>query len=136
MHSAAAIISRSPRQAPAGADDNPDSRANATPSMATSTPVVLRRVRGSPPVAAPTIRVSNGSVDSARAPRAAVVKISEALKRMGNIAKNNTPRPAIAGQSLRDGSRAPCRSASGSRNAKPMPNRSAPVANGSMVATR
>ena len=51
---------RSPRHAPGGAEPNPDTRANATPSMAISTPMLLRHVSASTPRAAPTARVRSG----------------------------------------------------------------------------
>src|ERR1700733_14382662 len=98
MQSAAATIRRSPRQAPAGAPDNPDSNASATPPIAISTPANLRGVSASLPSAAPTSMVNNGSVDSASEPRAAVVKINDALNRIGNRAKYSTPSPAVPGQ--------------------------------------
>ena len=93
MQRAAATIRRSPRQAPGGAAARPDKRAKATPSVATTTPIDLRNVRASLPIAAPTTIVSSGSVDNASAPRAAVVKISDALNRIGNRAKYSTPSP-------------------------------------------
>src|SRR3954454_4806696 len=105
MHSAAATIRRSPRQAPGGAEARPDSSASATPSVAVTTPIDLRAVRASLPSSAPTTIVSSGSVDKASAPRAAVVKISDALNRIGNTAKYNTPNPATPDQSQRGGHR-------------------------------
>ena len=74
MQSAAPTISRSPRQAPGGAEVRPDSSAMATPSIAITTPSDLRAVSASLPSTAPTSIVSSGSVDSASAPRAAVVE--------------------------------------------------------------
>jgi hypothetical protein len=44
-----------------------------TPDIATRTPAVLRAVNGSLPSAAPTTMVTKCSIDSASAPRAAVV---------------------------------------------------------------
>ncbi|MGY3482922.1 hypothetical protein ACVW1C_000805 [Bradyrhizobium sp. USDA 4011] len=136
MHSAAATISRSPRQAPGGAVARPESSTIKTPRMVTSTPVVFRAVSGSAPSAAPTSMVSSGSVESASAPRAAVVKISEALNRTGNAAKNKKPRPATPSQSRRGGQLPRCNSASGSSSRTPMPKRKAPIASGSMAPTR
>src|ERR1700742_4023347 len=103
MQNAAHTINASPRHAPAGAEARLESSATATPVVAMKTPAVLRMVSGSTPSAAPTIMVNNGNVDSASAPRAAVVKISEALNRIGNRPKNNRPRPAAAAQSFRGG---------------------------------
>jgi uncharacterized membrane protein YjjB (DUF3815 family) len=60
------------------------SKAMDTPRIATRTPAVFRKVNGSLPSAAPTTMVSRGNVDNAREPRAAVVKIRDALKRIGN----------------------------------------------------
>src|ERR1044072_3043112 len=96
MHSAADIIRRSPRQAAGGAEVRSVSSATATPSVAITTPIDLRQVRASAPSAAPITSDSSGSVDSASAPRAAVVKISEALNRIGNTAKNRMPRGKAA----------------------------------------
>ena len=79
MHRVAAAMMRSPRQAPAGACVSPEASATATPSIATSTPVVLRAVSGSMPSTAPATIVISGSVDSASVPRATVVKPSATL---------------------------------------------------------
>src|SRR5579871_603323 len=136
MHRAAATIKRSPRQAPGGAVARPDSSAIETPRIVMSTPTAFRAVSGSLPSAAPTTIVSKGNVESASAPRAAVVKISDALNRMGNAAKNNSPRPATAGQSRGGGQLRARNKASGSRSRKPRPKRNEPIANGSMVSTR
>src|SRR4051812_28701743 len=131
MQKAAPTIKASPRHAPVGADARLVSSATATPDVAIRTPAVLRRVNGSTPSAAATTIVSNGKVDSASAPRAAVVKISDALNRIGNRPKNSRPRPATAAQSLRAGHLPPCSSATGNRKMKPRPNRNAPIASGS-----
>ncbi len=99
--SAAPIISRSPLHAPSvsGPSDRRASKAIATPTMATSTPTSLRPVNASAPHIALTIKVSSGAVASARAPRAAVVYIKDALKRMGNSPNQSRPSPATASQS-------------------------------------
>src|SRR6185312_6333247 len=136
MQSAAATIKRSPRQAPAGAEESPDSSASATPPIAISTPTLLRAANASLPSAAPTSIVSSGKVDSASEPRAAVVKISDALNRIGNSAKYKTPSPATPGQSWRRGQASPFHQASGSRNRNPMPKRNEPMASGSTAFTR
>jgi hypothetical protein len=96
----------------------------------------LRAVRASLPSSAPTTIVSSGSVDKASAPRAAVVKISDALNRIGNRAKYSTPNPATPDQSRRGGHRPPCRSAAGNNSRNPMPNRNEPIASGSIAFTR
>jgi len=80
--------------------------------------------------------VSNGSVDKASAPRAAVVKINEALNSSGNTAKKSMPKPATASQSRRAGQRLPCSSATGNSKTKPIPNRNEPMASGSIAFTR
>ena len=108
----------------------------ATPSVAITTPSDLRAVRASLPSAAPTTIVSRGRVDKASAPRAAVVKIREALNRIGNRAKYSTPNPATPGQSWRGHSTPPCKSATGNNSRKPMPNRKDPIARGSIAFTR
>ncbi|MGY4505960.1 hypothetical protein ACVWYH_009917 [Bradyrhizobium sp. GM24.11] len=136
MHSAAAIIRRSPRQAPDGAELRSERSATATPSVATTTPIDLRQLRASLPSAAPITSVNSGSVDSASAPRAAVVKISDALNRIGNSAKNRMPSPIAATQSPRPGQRSPRSNVSGSSRRKPIPNRNEPIASGSMLPTR
>src|SRR5262245_47301516 len=130
MQSAAATINRSPRQAPGGAEAKCDSSASATPSVAITTPIDLRIVSASLPSAAPATIVSKGNVDSASAPRAAVVKISDALNRIGNSAKYNTPSPATPGQFDRGGHLSPCNRATGNSSRKPMPNRNDPIASG------
>ena len=86
--------------------------------------------------AAPTTIVSNCSVERASAPRAAVVKISEALNRIGNRAKNRRPRQAIPGQSRHAGQFPRCRTVTGSNSKKPMPNRKEPIASGSIAPAR
>src|SRR4029078_4731305 len=106
MQRAAPTIKRSPRQAPGGAEVSPDSSAMATPNIAIITPADLRAVSASLPSAAPTTIVSSGRVDSASAPRAAVVDISEALNKIGSRPKESTPNPATAGQSWRRGQQA------------------------------
>src|SRR4051812_34311005 len=127
MQRAAPTIKRSPRQAPGGAEVRPDTSAMATPVIATTTPSDLRVVSASLPSTLPTTIVNNGSVDKASAPRAAVVKIRDALNSSGNTAKNNTPKAATASQSRRAGQRTPCNSATGSSSTKPMPNRNEPM---------
>jgi hypothetical protein len=73
MHNTAPVMINSPRQAPAGAADRPEARAEKTPSMAIATPADLRAVSGSMPSRAATSMVCSGKVDSARLARAAVV---------------------------------------------------------------
>ena len=92
MHSAPPTMTRSPRQAPGGAWATPVASATATPPIAISTPAVLRPVSGSTPSAAATTMVRSGKVDSASVPRAAVVYVSDTLKRTKNTAKNRRPR--------------------------------------------
>ena len=72
---------------PAAPRSGPTAARSATPSVAITTPSDLRAVSASLPSAAPTSMVSSGSVDSASAPRAAVVKIREALNSSGNSGK-------------------------------------------------
>ena len=79
MHSTAPTMINSPRHAPGGAADSPDTSAAATPSTAMPTPSDFRLVSGSMPSRAPTTMVCSGSVDSARAARAAVVKLTAML---------------------------------------------------------
>ncbi len=136
MHSAAAIIRRSPRQAPDGAEVRSESSATATPNVAITTPIDLRQLRASAPSAAPITSDNSGSVDKASAPRAAVVKISDALNRIGNSAKNRMPSPVAAAQSPRPGQRSPRSSVRGNSSRKPMPNRNEPIASGSRLPTR
>ena len=73
MHSVAAAMIRSPRQAPAGACASPDASAMPTPPIASSTPEVLRALSASMPSAAPATMVISGRVESASVPRATVV---------------------------------------------------------------
>ena len=73
MQSVAPTMMRSPRQAPGGATLNAVTSAAATPSIASTTPKVLRAVSGSMPRSAPAIMVISGKVESASVPRATVV---------------------------------------------------------------
>ena len=68
MQRAPATMTRSPRQAPAGACATPAASATATPLMAIRTPAVLRAVSRSMPSAAATTMVRSGRVESASAP--------------------------------------------------------------------
>src|SRR5215204_3492172 len=74
MHSVAAAMMRSPRQAPAGAAATPEASATATPPIAMRTPAVLRAVKASMPSAAPAAMVISGSIESASVPRAGVAQ--------------------------------------------------------------
>ncbi len=104
--------------------------------MAINTPADLRRVSRSTPNSAAISMVSSGSVDSASAPRAAVVWISEALNSTGKSAKNNRPSAATAGQSRAPGQRSRRSSATGSSSATPIPKRKAPSVSGSVSPIR
>jgi hypothetical protein len=75
MHSVATSMTSSPRQAPSGALPRPEASASATPPSAITTPALLRRLSRSAPTAAATSMVVIGIVESASAPRAAVVRL-------------------------------------------------------------